>query len=91
MDSFGTIIMVGQIMAVVAVFCGFPTAFAQARIASTALEAISRQPGASGTIINAMFIGLALAETAGIYGLLVSIILLFANPLVSIYLNYLGM
>ncbi|MFA5449645.1 MAG: hypothetical protein WC292_04325 [Clostridia bacterium] len=34
-----------------------------------------------------MFVGLAMAETSGIYGLLIAIIMLFANPLVSIYIQ----
>jgi F-type H+-transporting ATPase subunit c len=35
-----------------------------------------------------MFIGLAMSETAGIYGLLIAIILLFANPLITTYINF---
>ena len=91
MDSFAIVISVGQIAAAIALLNGFLVALGQARIVSTALEAISRQPGASGSIINTMFIGLAMSETTGIYGLLIAIIMLFANPLVDIYLRYLGM
>jgi F-type H+-transporting ATPase subunit c len=37
-----------------------------------------------------MFIGLAMAETGGIYGLLIAIILLFANPLVGQFISQMG-
>jgi len=86
-DSLAFIIAVAQIAAVVALFNGVLTTFGQAKIAAAAIESIARQPEAAGSITNTMFIGLALAETSGIYGLLIAIILLFANPLVSIFLQ----
>ena len=47
-----------------------------------AVEAIGRQPEASGAITRTMIIGDALAETTGLYGLLVAMLLLFVKPLV---------
>jgi F-type H+-transporting ATPase subunit c len=35
-----------------------------------------------------MFIGLAFAETSGVYGLVIAIILIFANPFVSGYADF---
>ena len=87
MDPLAIIIVVGQIAAVIALFNGFITCIAQSKIVEKAIESIARQPEASSSITSTMFIGLALAETSGIYGLLISIILLFANPLVSLYLQ----
>ena len=46
-----------------------------------ALESIARQPEASGKISRTLFIGLAMVETCAIYCLLISLILLFGNPL----------
>lgn len=43
-----------------------------------AIEAVSRQPEAKGSIMSTLFIGAALAETTAIYGLLISFILLFS-------------
>ena len=43
------------------------------------LKSIARQPEASGKLMSTYFIGCALAETAAIYGLLVSLILLFVG------------
>ena len=43
-------------------------------------EAVGNQPEAKGDIISTMLLGAAVAESTGIYGLVISIILLFANP-----------
>lgn len=77
-----------HIAAAIALLNGLLTTFGQARVASQAIESIARQPEAADSIRSAMFIGLALSETSGIYGLLIAIIMLFANPLVSIYINF---
>lgn len=53
----------------------------EGKIAVKAVEGISRQPDAAGTIRMSMIIGMALTETTNIYALLISLILLFANPL----------
>ena len=42
-----------------------------------AVEATARQPEAVGTIRTMLLLGLAFAETTAIYGLLVSILLIF--------------
>ena len=86
-DPLAVIIITAHITAAVSLFAGILSSISQARIASSAIEAIARQPAASGSITNTMFISLAMAETNGIYGLLIAIIILFANPLISIYLQ----
>ena len=48
-----------------------------------ACEAIGRQPESKGDVTGTMILGCALAETTGIYGLVVALILLFANPLLG--------
>jgi len=89
LDSLGVIIIVAHICAVVSLYAGFITTITQSKIAIAAIEAIARQPESSGNVTTTMFIGLAMAETSGIYGLLIAIILLFANPLITIYLQHL--
>ena len=89
-DPLAFIIAVAQITAAIALFNGFITTLGQAKIAVAAIESIARQPSAAGTVTNTMFIGLAMAETSGIYGLLVAIILLFANPLIPIYIQFIA-
>lgn len=48
-----------------------------------ACEAIGRQPEAKGSIMSTMFVGCAVAESTGIYSLIIAIILLFINPLIG--------
>ena len=48
-----------------------------------AVEAIGRQPEASGAITRTMIIGDALAETTGLYALVIALLLLYANPLLG--------
>jgi F-type H+-transporting ATPase subunit c len=86
-DNLALIIIFAHISSAVALFNGVFTTFGQARVARAALESIARQPEAANDIRGSMIIGLAMAETSGIYGLLISIIMLFANPLVTIYVQ----
>ncbi|WP_425515995.1 ATP synthase F0 subunit C [Ligaoa zhengdingensis] len=48
-----------------------------------ACEAIGRQPEARGEVTSTMLLGCAIAETTGIYGFIVALILLFVNPLIG--------
>ena len=88
MDGLAIVIIFSQIAVVLALSNGLVTVFGQTKIAVSAIESIARQPETSGTITSTMFICLAMAETQAIYGLLVAIILLFANPFIPIYLQY---
>ena len=90
-QALGQVIATGQIAAAVAVLAGVITAIGQGNICGKAIESIARQPEAKGSVTTTMFIGLAMAETGGIYGLLVAMILLFANPLVAIFTRLTGL
>lgn len=50
---------------------------------SKAVEAVGRQPEASGIVTRTMIIGDALAETTGLYSLVIALLLMFANPFVG--------
>ena len=89
-EGLALIMGLAHIAAAIALLNGLLTTFGQAKIASTAIESIARQPEAAEYIRSTMFVGLALAETSGIYGLLIAIIMLFANPLVDIFINFAG-
>ena len=89
-DPLAFIMAVAQIAAALALLNGLITTIGQAKIAVAAIESIARQPSSAGTVTNTMFIGLAMAETSGIYGLLIAIILLFANPLIPIYIQFIA-
>jgi F-type H+-transporting ATPase subunit c len=55
-------------------------AFAEGRAIAAAMDAIARQPEASGQISRTLFVGLAMIETMAIYCLVVALLVLFANP-----------
>ncbi len=52
--------------------------------AGKAVEGVARQPEAQGDILKTMLVGQAVAETTGIFAFIVSIVLLFANPFISL-------
>jgi len=87
-DPFAFVIAAAQLSAAIALLNGILTTIGQGGVASRAIEAIARQPEAAGKVQGPMFIGLAFAETSGVYGLMIAIILLFANPLVSIFIEH---
>lgn len=55
-------------------------ALGEARAAAEALRAIAQQPDESDTITRTLFVAMALIESTAIYALVVSLILIFANP-----------
>ncbi len=61
----------------IAVLAGVGQGIGQGYAAGKACEAIARQPEASGKITSTMIVGQAIAETTGLYALLVAILLMF--------------
>ena len=80
MEALATIMVAGTYASALAVFAGIITTIGQGNIASKAIESMARQPEARGSINTAMIISLAMAETNGIYGLVVAMLLMFVNP-----------
>lgn len=66
-----------------AMIAGIGPGIGQGFAAGKGAESVGKQPEAQGDIIKTMLLGAAVAETTGIYGLVVALILLFANPLVG--------
>ena len=73
-----------------AMIAGVGPGIGQGFAAGKGAEAVGRQPEARGTIMSTMLLGAAVAETTGIYGLVVAIILLFANPLITRLTDIIG-
>lgn len=73
-----------------AMIAGIGPGIGQGYAAGKGAEAVGRQPEAQSDVVRTMLLGAAVAETTGIYGLIVAIILLFANPLISTYMNLIG-
>ena len=57
-------------------------ALGESRAATQALDAIARQPDRVDAITRTLFVSLAMIESTAIYCLVVTLILLFANPFV---------
>lgn len=81
MDAMSVIAIVSILTA------GFTTAagavgpaLGEGRAVSTALTSIAQQPDAAATITRTLFVGLAMIESTAIYCLVISMILIFANP-----------
>ncbi len=55
-------------------------ALGEARAVAEALRGIAQQPDEANTITRTLFVSLALIESTAIYCLVISLILIFANP-----------
>jgi len=64
-----------------AVIAGIGPGIGQGIAAGHAAAAVGRNPGAQGKVMTTMLLGQAVAETTGLYGLLIAILLLFVKPL----------
>lgn len=62
----------------IAVLTGIGPGIGQGYAAGKAVEALGRQPEAANKIQGLMITGQAIAETTGLYGLIVAILLMFA-------------
>ncbi len=65
----------------IAVIPGIGPGIGQGIAAGMAASAVGRNPGAKSEVTSTMLLGQAVAETTGLYGLLVAILLLFVQPL----------
>ena len=61
----------------IAVCAGLGTGIGEGIAASKAVKAIGRNPEAENKVRTTMILGIALTETVALYGLLVSLILIF--------------
>lgn len=78
------ILIWGAVGAVVALgFAAGLCGIGQGMAVGKAVEGIARQPEATGKIQSALIIGLAFIESLTIYVLVISLIMIFANPFIS--------
>ena len=66
----------------IAMIAGVGPGVGQGIAAGYGASAVGRNPGARGQIMSTMLLGQAVAETTGLYGLLIAMLLLFVKPLV---------
>lgn len=81
MDKHTLFVLAAMVLAALTTTLGsIGPAIGQSRAIVSALDAIARQPDASDRISRALFVGLAMIESLAIYCLVISLIILFANP-----------
>ena len=68
------------ISAGLAMIAGIGPGVGQGIAAGQGAAAVGRNPGAKSDITSTMLLGQAVAETTGLYGLVVAIILMFVKP-----------
>ena len=79
----GLVLAMSALGAGIAMIAGLGPGIGQGRAAAAGAEAVGRNPGAKGDVTSTMLLGQAVAETTGLYSLVVALILIFANPLVK--------
>ena len=84
MELAKALILMGcAIGAGIAMISGFGPGIGEGYAVGKACEAIGRQPECKSEVTSTMILGVAMAETTGIYSLVIALILLFVNPLVG--------
>ena len=75
-----------------AMIAGIGPGIGEGNAVSKACEAIGRQPESKGSVTSTMIMGCAIAETTGIYALVIAILLIFVAPntLVGVLLRAIG-
>lgn len=79
----GLVLMGSAIGAGLAVIAGIGPGVGQGIAAGFAASAVGKNPGAKSDITSTMLLGQAVAETTGLYGLLIAFLLLFVRPLLG--------
>ncbi|MBQ6374688.1 MAG: ATP synthase F0 subunit C [Clostridia bacterium] len=82
---WGNAIIMGSsaVGAGLAMIAGIGPGIGEGYAVGKACEAIGRQPECKGTVQSTMLLGCAVAETTGIYGFIVALLLMFANPFIG--------
>lgn len=83
-DGAVIILMTSAIGAGFSMIAGIGPGIGQGYAAGKGTEAVGKRPKYQSAIVRTMFLGQAVAQTTGIYALIVSLILMFANPLVKL-------
>lgn len=75
-----------------AMIAGIGPGIGEGNAVAKACEAIGRQPEAKGDVTSTMLMGCAIAETTGLYALVIAILLIFVAPniLVNVLMSIIG-
>jgi len=86
--DLSTITLASTVAAIIGISIGVMLpAIAMGWAISRALDALARQPEAERSIMQTLFIGLAMIESLAIYVLVIVLIVLFRNPLLQYVIN----
>ncbi len=90
--AIGIILGMCALGAGIAMIAGIGPGIGEGNAVSKACEAIGRQPESKSAVTSTMIMGCAIAETTGIYALVVAILLIFVAPntFVGVLLKALG-
>ena len=64
----------------IAMIAGIGPGIGEGEAVAKACEAIGRQPESKGAVTSTMIMGCAIAETTGLYALIIAILLIFVAP-----------
>ncbi len=64
----------------IAMIAGIGPAIGEGYAVAKSCEAVGRQPEAKGDVTSTMIMGCAIAETTGLYALVIAILLIFVAP-----------
>ena len=75
-----------------AMIAGIGPGIGEGNAVAKACEAIGRQPECKGAVTTTMLMGCAIAETTGLYALVIAILLIFVAPniFINILMNTIG-
>jgi len=82
-DGAVIILIASALGAGFSMIAGIGPGIGQGYAAGKSTEAVGKRPKLQSMIIRTMFLGQAVAQTTGIYALIISIVLLYANPLLG--------
>lgn len=81
MDTISLVAIISIIAASITITIGtIMPAYGEMRSIEMALKSIAQQPDVAAPVTRALFVGLAMIESMAIYCLVISMILIFANP-----------
>jgi len=64
----------------IALIAGIGPGIGEGQAVAKACEAVGRQPESKSAVTSTLILGCALAETTGLYGLIIGILLIFVAP-----------
>ena len=75
-----------------AMIAGIGPGIGEGNAVARACEAIGRQPECKGDVTSTMIIGRAIAETTGLYALVIALLLIFVAPstLIKVFMETIG-